>query len=82
MQGFAARQGAILDALWQVLAAGGKLLYVTCSVFPAENEDVVGAFVARTQGARRERLPDGAPAQWLPDAEHDGFYYALIQKQA
>ena len=79
---FAARQGAILDALWQVLAADGKLLYVTCSVFPGENEEVVSAFLARTPGARRMSEPDGAGAQWLPAPEHDGFYYALIAKRA
>ena len=79
---FAKRQSAILDALWQALASGGKLLYVTCSVFPAENEDVVTAFLARTPAARRVPLPDGGPAQCLPDAERDGFYYALIQKPA
>jgi 16S rRNA (cytosine967-C5)-methyltransferase len=79
---FAARQAAILDALWQVLGADGKLLYVTCSVFPQENDAVIDAFVARTRGAARLPLPDGAAAQLLPGAEHDGFYYALIQKQA
>jgi 16S rRNA (cytosine967-C5)-methyltransferase len=79
---FAARQSTILNALWQVLAPGGKLLYVTCSVFPQENEEVVAAFAARTRDARRVPLPDGAAEQWLPDAEHDGFYYALIAKQA
>lgn len=78
---FAARQAAILDALWQALAPGGKLLYVTCSVFPQENEDVVECFVARADGARRLLLPDGEPAQWLPGPEHDGFYYALIAKK-
>ena len=44
------------------------------------------AFVARQRapGARAVRLPlaDGAAAQGLPDAERDGFYYALVQKQA
>jgi 16S rRNA (cytosine967-C5)-methyltransferase len=79
---FAARQAAILNALWQVLAPGGKLLYVTCSVFPQENEALVQAFLARTHGARALPLPDGKPQQWLPCAQHDGFYYALIQKQA
>ncbi len=79
---FAARQSAILDALWQALAQDGRLLYVTCSVFPQENQEVVEAFVARTQHARRVPLPDGAAEQWLPGAEHDGFYYALIEKQA
>ncbi len=79
---FAARQGEILDALWQVLAPGGKLLYVTCSVFPQENEEVVAAFLTRAPRAQRLPLPDAGPAQWLPDAEHDGFFYALIQKAA
>jgi 16S rRNA (cytosine967-C5)-methyltransferase len=79
---FAARQGAILDALWQPLAPGGKLLYVTCSVFPQENEAVVQAFLARAPRAHLLPLADGEPPQQLPGAEHDGFYYALIQKQA
>lgn len=79
---FAERQGAILDTLWQALAPGGKLLYATCSVFPQENDAVMDAFVARAPGARRLGLPDGSPAQRLPDAQHDGFYYALTQKPA
>jgi len=79
---FAARQSAMLRALWQVLAPGGKLLYATCSVFPAENSEVVEAFVGGTPEARLLAPPDGDGAQWLPDAEHDGFYYALIEKQA
>jgi 16S rRNA (cytosine967-C5)-methyltransferase len=79
---FSARQAALLHALWQLLAPDGKLLYVTCSVFPQENEELVGSFVARAAGARRLPLADGQPAQWLPAPEHDGFYYALIQKQA
>ena len=83
---FGARQAAILDALWQVLCPDGKLLYATCSVFPQENDAVIDAFVARQRspGARAVRRPlaDGGAAQGLPDAERDGFYYALIHKQA
>ena len=77
---FSRRQGALLDALWRTLGTGGKLLYVTCSVFPQENEAVTGEFLARTPGAERLELGDGSAAQWLPDAEHDGFYSALIRK--
>jgi 16S rRNA (cytosine967-C5)-methyltransferase len=77
---FAARQAHILDALWRVLAPGGKLLYVTCSVFPEENGAVIDAFAARMPGARRAALADGAPAQWLPEPEHDGFFFSLLEK--
>jgi len=79
---FAEQQRNLLAALWRVLVPGGKLLYATCSIFPEENEAVVAAFVDSEKTARQLPLPDGARAQWLPDAEHDGFYYALIQKQA
>jgi len=86
VEAFAARQAAILDALWQVLGADGRLLYATCSVFPQENDAVIDAFIARQRspGARAVRLalPDGGAAQGLPGAERDGFYYALIRKQA
>ena len=82
LAGFAQRQSSLLDALWRLVVPGGKLLYATCSVFPQENGGVIDAFLARTAGARRALLADGGPEQWLPDAEHDGFYYALIEKQA
>jgi 16S rRNA (cytosine967-C5)-methyltransferase len=69
-----------------VLRPDGKLLYATCSVFPQENDAVIDAFVARQRaaGARAVRvpLPDRGAPQGLPDAERDGFYYALIHKQA
>lgn len=79
---FAEQQAAILDALWRTLAPGGTMLYVTCSVFDAENGAQVERFLARHMDA--ERLPiDGRPAfQLLPNAEHDGFYYALLRKSA
>jgi 16S rRNA (cytosine967-C5)-methyltransferase len=77
---FAAGQAKILDALWRVLAPDGKLLYVTCSVFPEENAKVVDAFCARHPGARSLGLPGNAPAQLLPDDDHDGFFFALLQK--
>lgn len=82
LDGFAARQKELLSALWRVLAPGGKLLYATCSVFREENDAVVQAFLERERRARRLAPPDGAPAQWLPDEQHDGFFYALIEKQA
>jgi 16S rRNA (cytosine967-C5)-methyltransferase len=79
---FAARQRRILESLWRTLAPGGKLLYVTCSVFPEENDAVVDAFAARTPGARRAPLPAGTAAQLLPGTEHDGFFFARLEKSA
>ena len=81
--GFASQQFEILRALWQLLAQDGKLLYVTCSVFRQENEEVVGAFLAQQPDARRLpiALPGTGNGQLLPDNQHDGFFYALLQKQ-
>ena len=86
LDGFARRQRELLTGLWRLLSPGGKLLYATCSVFRRENDEVVDGFVADQPSARRLSppqflLPDGEPAQWLPDAQHDGFFYALIEKQ-
>jgi 16S rRNA (cytosine967-C5)-methyltransferase len=79
---FGDRQRMLVAALWRLLAPGGKLLYATCSVFPQENDAVVAAFAEAQSTARRRALPDGGPAQSLPDAERDGFFYALIEKLA
>jgi 16S rRNA (cytosine967-C5)-methyltransferase len=77
----ATSQGLMLDALWQLLAPGGKLLYATCSVFPQENAQTVTSFLARSDGARRLPLAEPEGGQLLPDARHDGFFYALLEKQ-
>ena len=78
---FATVQAEILEALWQVLAPGGKMLYLTCSVFAEENGKQVARFAARHKDCRRARLPDGTfERQWLPTAQHDGFYFALLEK--
>lgn len=82
--GFSAQQLEILHALWRVLAQGGKLLYATCSVFRQENEGVVSSFLAQHRDALRipVALPGDIEGQLLPDDQHDGFYYALLQKIA
>jgi 16S rRNA (cytosine967-C5)-methyltransferase len=87
---FAAQQDRILDAVWPLVAPGGKLLYATCSVFAEENEARVAAFVARHPDALRETLtfPPGVAhegGQLLPSAEatghnQDGFHYARLRK--
>lgn len=69
----------ILDNLWQMVQADGKLLFVTCSLWPQESEAQAAAFAVRNNAIR---LP--APGQLLPTAnvenDHDGLFYALFQK--
>jgi 16S rRNA (cytosine967-C5)-methyltransferase len=88
----AARQREMLGALWPLLRPGGKLLYVTCSVFPEEGEGVVGRFCRDQADCRRQPLdwdyPDGERrpvSQLLPRSEasreHDGFFYACLSKR-
>ncbi|MBL8515892.1 MAG: 16S rRNA (cytosine(967)-C(5))-methyltransferase RsmB [Betaproteobacteria bacterium] len=98
LSGFATQQSALLSSLWKCLARGGRLLYVTCTVFRQENEGVVEAFMNaqaesgngnKSEGVARLPLPhiettaftphfqDG---QLLPDAHHDGFFFALLAK--
>lgn len=79
---FAAQQAEILAALWRVLAPGGKLLYATCSLFPEENGRQVAAFAARQEDCMRLTVAGKPELQLLPNEEHDGFFYALLQKQA
>lgn len=79
----AQQQARLLDALWQTLVPGGKLLYVTCSIFPAETHAQIEAFLrgrADAQPMRLTAFPDPT-GQLLPDANHDGFFYALLRKQ-
>ena len=77
----AALSSGMLDNLWQMLRPDGKLLFVTCSVWPQESEAQAAAFAMRS-GA--QRLP--APGQLLPTAsgtdDHDGLFYALFQKSS
>ena len=83
---FEERQRLILDALWQLLAIDGKLLYATCSVFRNENQEQIERFLACHRDARRVSLPapptnaQTVAGQILPDERHDGFFYALLQK--
>ena len=79
---FAAQQAVMMDRLWPLLAPGGTLLYATCSIFNAENDGQVQAFLARhAEDAVRCPLPEPlSDGSLLPDAEHDGFFYALLRK--
>ena len=92
IDGLAGLQSSLLDALWSLLAPGGRLLYMTCSVLAAENDAVVARFLGDNGNARedevlqnnniRDLMRDKACGQQiLPGtAGLDGFYYAGLAK--
>lgn len=94
IEALARRQGEMLDALWRLLAPGGRLLYVTCSVLRAENDAVVGAFrhgrgdlagehVLQNNNIRDLMTPTAHGFQLSPGTQGlDGFYYACLDKVA
>ncbi|MEB3755084.1 16S rRNA (cytosine(967)-C(5))-methyltransferase RsmB [Acinetobacter sp. MD2(2019)] len=84
-----ALQKQILQQMWQQLKIGGTLLYITCSILKAENEQQMVDFFAQHPNAKEEKIE----AEWgiaqqygrqlLPlDEQGDGFYYCKIQKIA
>lgn len=77
---FAQQQAAILHSLWQLLAKGGKLLYATCSIFHEENQGQIDQFLKQHQDATQLPLAHPQNGQLIPCADHDGFFYALLQK--
>jgi 16S rRNA (cytosine967-C5)-methyltransferase len=85
----AALQSRLLHALWPLVRAGGRLLYCTCSVFRAEGEGQVQTFLAHNTDAQLlpspgHLIPGGGhkpgAVQDNPPGDHDGFFYALLQK--
>jgi 16S rRNA (cytosine967-C5)-methyltransferase len=77
-------QAGMLDALWPLLAPGGRLLYATCSIFQAEGARQIDAFLQRQGTAAVQRDPT-APGHLLPLADNgtapeDGFFYALLTR--
>ena len=88
----AATQARLLDALWPLLAPGGRLLYCTCSVFRSEGSAQIDAFLQRRGDAALAASPP-SPGQLLPLVDNDnpapssgssraadGFFLALLEK--
>lgn len=84
IESFAKQQARILQALWPLLAGNGKLLYATCSVFARENQQVIDVFLSWHNDAKQTIITahDLYNGQLLPNDQHDGFFYALLQKNA
>jgi 16S rRNA (cytosine967-C5)-methyltransferase len=80
-------QSEILQAAWQMLATGGLLLYVTCSIFREENVQQITNFFSLHADA--EEIP--ISASWGQACDHgrqlfpgeqdaDGFYFCRLKK--
>lgn len=81
-------QSEILIAAWQMLAPGGELLYVTCSVFKDENQNQMQHFLSQNDDAVEVEIKaDWGKAcdfgrQLLPgESGADGFYFCRLKKQ-
>ncbi len=93
IRGLADVQRRLLEALWGLLSPGGRLLYATCSVLAAENDDIVGAFLdAHGDAVENDVLPisnirdlmhrKACGYQVLPGTGGlDGFFYACLEKK-
>ncbi len=89
--GLAAQQKRLLQALWPLLKAGGAMVYCTCSVFKPEGQNQIETFVARNTDAQSLpapghllplQVPKSSPMPENSLGGHDGFFYALLRKQA
>ncbi len=88
-------QAELLDALWPLVAPGGRLLYATCSVFRAEGQQQIDAFLQRLEPGAAV-LDPRSPGHLLSSPDNaatgplsagpevavspDGFFYALLHK--
>ena len=88
-------QAAILEASAEYLKPGGVLVYSTCTVLPAENQDVVTAFLAAhpefepydfsfpaKDAIVSDVLSEGGMVTLLPDRNRtDGFFIARLRRK-
>lgn len=80
-------QAQLLNSLWPLLAGGGILVYVTCSILERENNRQLQQFLERHADAEVEvpalgwGIPQACGRQILPgEANMDGFFYAVLRK--
>lgn len=81
-------QQQLLASMWGLLKPGGRMVYSTCSIFKAENEDQVAIFLSSHQDSVERPLNT---VQWgiqrplgrqilTGSNDMDGFYYACLEK--
>lgn len=87
-----ADQDAVLDLAVSFVKPGGRIVYVTCSVLPVEDEDRAAAFLARHPDFRlRPATDDPMLARWLTPEGYlrltprtsstDGFFVAVLERR-
>ena len=82
---FGDNQLFLLKSAWPMLKERGKLLYITCSIFEEENRDVIEKFKKNLGNVSELKInfPSNVAHiknQILPSSNHDGLFYALLQK--
>jgi 16S rRNA (cytosine967-C5)-methyltransferase len=82
---FSNQQLQLLEEGWKILKSGGKLLYVTCSIFKNENENIVMKFLSKNKDAASQdlKIPNGFKhknSQLIPNQFHDGLYFKIFSK--
>jgi 16S rRNA (cytosine967-C5)-methyltransferase len=93
VDGFPARQIALLVAYAPLCVVGGRLIYATCTVNRRENDGVVERFLAERDDfvpvpvkeiwgrERAEKMGDGMTLQLFPHRhDTDGFFTAVLRR--
>ena len=87
------KQAAILDAAATLVRPGGRLVYATCSLLSAENDDIVAAFLEKHPDfsllpasavlGKQGIACDGDVLRLLPHKHNtDGFFAAAMERKA
>lgn len=69
-------QRDILSKVAPMVAPGGHLAYMTCSLFDAENGAQIDAFLSRNT-----RFSESKRQRWTPEDASDGFFLSLLRAQ-
>ncbi|MBP3194435.1 MAG: 16S rRNA (cytosine(967)-C(5))-methyltransferase RsmB [Cardiobacteriaceae bacterium] len=86
LRNFPKVQMRLLSELWKTLKNGGRLLYMTCSLLPRENNLLIEQFLFQEKTAKLVPLDlsccvdVGSGYLHFPDADGDGFFYCLLNK--
>ncbi|MYF52780.1 MAG: hypothetical protein F4166_02995 [Gammaproteobacteria bacterium] len=80
-------QGKLIRKLWKMLEYGGSMIYTTCSIFHAENDEIIECFLMEHQDITNEAitLPYGVSTKYgwqtIPQKDgSDGFYFCKLRK--